>query len=145
MRVPNRRHSSCSSATIDSIQWRMEIVEDIPQGAVQSEKGKKLQDELRDALEAIDQTLAKSYCLVGTHFSTAEICVSYQLYWLRFSPELKSVMDTFPRVGAYIDRMFGRPAAETAKWPRPPNGFGQWCQIGRVTVSILMQIIISQA
>jgi len=124
LNAPERAHYQkwmyFASATIDAIQWRMEIIEDIPAGAVHSEKEKDLQDELRDGLEALDQTLAKGSFLVGNRFSTADICVSYQLYWLRFSPELKSVMDAFPRVGDHIDRMFARPAAETTKWPRPP-------------------------
>ena len=108
-----------ASATVDAIQGRIMIIEDIPVGAVQSEKEKTLQDELRDGLEALDQTLAKSSFLVGNRFGTADICVSYHLYWLRFWPELKSVMDAFPRVEAYIDRMFARPAVDTSKWPRP--------------------------
>jgi glutathione S-transferase len=109
-----------ASATIDSIQWRMEIVEDIPAGTVHDEKVKAMQDELRCAHEALDQVLSKSSFLVGNSFSTADICVSYQLYWLRFAPELKLVMDAYPRVRDYIDRMFARPAAKTEKWPRSP-------------------------
>ncbi len=109
-----------ASATIDSLQWRYDLIEDIPAGAVKSEKEKALQSELCDVLKAIDQTLAKGPFLVGNCFSTTDICVSYQLYWLRFAPEFKSVMDTFPQVQAYIDRMFARPAAKTAEWPRPP-------------------------
>ncbi len=108
-----------ASATIDSLQWRIEDIEDMPSGAFRSEKEKALQEELRDILKALDETLVKSPFLVGNRFSTADICVSYQLYWHRFWPEGKSVMETFPRVEAYIDRMFARPAANTAKWPRP--------------------------
>src|SRR4051812_2020241 len=109
-----------ASATIDSLQWRIELIEDFPPGAVHSEKEKALQEELRDILKALDQTLAKSSFLVGNRFSTADICVSYQLYWLRFWPEGKSVMDTFSHVEAHIDRMFARAAAKTTEWPRPP-------------------------
>lgn len=108
-----------ASATIDSLQWRYELIEDIQPNIVRREKEKVLQDELRDALEAIDQVLSKGSFLVGSRFSTADICMSYQLYWLRFGPELKSVMDTFPRVETYIDCMFARPAAKTSQWPRP--------------------------
>ena len=108
-----------ASASVDSIQGRIMIIEDIPAGDVQSKKEKDLQDELRAALEALDQTLVKDDFLVGNRFGTADICVSYQLYWLRFWPELKSVMDAFPRVETYIDRMLARPAVETAEWPRP--------------------------
>ena len=106
-----------ASATVDAVQKRMEIIEDIPAGAVHSEKIKDMQDELRGALEALDQALGKGSFLVGNRFGTADICVCYQLYWLRFAPELKSVMDAFPRVAAYIDRMLARPAAETSEWP----------------------------
>ncbi len=109
-----------ASATIDSMQFRMEIVDDIPAGDVRAAKVKALQEELHDAHVALDKVLAKDSFLVGDRFSTADICVSYQLYWLRFSPELKSVMDKFPRVRDYIDRMFARPAAKTSEWPRSP-------------------------
>lgn len=108
-----------ASATIDSLQWRIELIEDFPPSAVHSEKERGLLEELRDTHKALDQTLAKDSFLVGKRFSTADICVSYQLYWLRFWPDGKSVMDTFPHVEAYIDRMFARPAAKTAEWPRP--------------------------
>ena len=109
-----------ASATVDAIQGRIMIIEDIPAGAVQIEKEKALQDELHDVLVALDQALAKGSFLVGNRFGTADICVSYQLYWLRFGPELKSVIEAFPRVEEYVDRMFARPAADTAKWPCPP-------------------------
>jgi len=109
-----------ASATIDAIQFRTEFIENIP-ADVRSEKIKSLQEELRGALEALDRVLAKDSFLVGNRFSAADICVSYQLYWLRFAPELKSVMDTFPRVRDYIDRMFARPAAKTGEWPRSPS------------------------
>ncbi|HVK60436.1 MAG TPA: glutathione S-transferase family protein [Bdellovibrionales bacterium] len=109
-----------ASATIDSIQFRMEFIEDIPADNVRDKKIQALQDELRGAHEALDRVLAQNSFLAGNRFSAADICVSYQLYWLRFAPELKSVMDAFPRVQAYIDRMFARPAAKTAEWPRSP-------------------------
>jgi glutathione S-transferase len=104
-----------ASATVDSIQSRMMIIEDIPPGEVQKAKEKALQDELRDSLEALDQVLSKSSYLVGNRFGAADICVSYQLYWLPLWPELKPVMDAFPRVVAYIDRIITRPAATSMK------------------------------
>jgi len=108
-----------ASATIDTLQWCYETLEEIPTGTVQSEKMKTLENGLRDALVALDQVLAKDSFLVANRFGTADICVSYQLYWLRFGPELNTVMDAFPRVQSYIDRLFARPAAETGEWPRP--------------------------
>jgi glutathione S-transferase len=107
-----------AAATVDAFQTRIMVIEDIPPGEVQRTKEKALQEELRDALEALDQTLAKSSFLVGNRFSTADICVSYHLYWLLLWPELKSVMDPFPRVGAYIERMIQRPAANSGEWPK---------------------------
>lgn len=104
-----------ASATVDTIQSRIMIIEDIPPGEVQTAKEKALQEELRDSLEALDQVLSKNSFLVGNHFGAADICVSYQLFWLRLWPELKSVMDAFPRIDAYIDRMVTRPAAESTK------------------------------
>src|SRR3954452_7513484 len=41
-----------ASATVDSIQSRIMIIEDIPPGDVQRSKEKALQGELRDSLEA---------------------------------------------------------------------------------------------
>ena len=110
-----------ASATVDAIQGHYTYIEDTPAGTVRSEKEKLLQDQLRGALEALDKVLAKSSFLVGGRFSTADICVSYQLHWIQFAPELKSIMDAYPRVVSYINRMFARPAAKTAKWPRPPT------------------------
>jgi glutathione S-transferase len=104
-----------ASTTIDSIQSRVMIIEDIPPGDVQKTKEKNLQDELRDSLEALDQTLSKNSFLVNNRFSAADICVSYHLFWITLWPELKSVMDAFPRVGEYIERMAARPAAQSMK------------------------------
>src|SRR5439155_20439288 len=103
-----------ASATVDAIQGQYMIIEDIPAGELRAAKEKALQDDLRGVLEALDQVLSKNSFLVGNRFSTADICVSYQLFWLRLGPELKIVMDEFPRVEAYIDRMVNRPAAEAA-------------------------------
>ncbi len=104
-----------ASSTVDSIQSRIMVIEDIPPGEVHAAKEKALQDELRDGLEALDQVLSKDSFLVGNRFGAADICVSYHLFWLRLWPELNSVVDAFPRVGAYIDRMVTRPAAVSTK------------------------------
>lgn len=114
-RVDYQKWMYFASATIDAIQGKIMIIEDIPPGEVQTSKEKALQEELHDSLAALDQVLSKSSFLVGNRFSAADICVSYQLFWLRLWPELNSVMDQFPRVGAYIDRMVTRPAAESMK------------------------------
>lgn len=104
-----------ASATVDAIHGKNDLLEEIPSSEARTAQMKELQDDLRGALEALDQTLSKSEFLVGNRFSTADICVSYQLFWLRLGPELKPVMDQFPRVEAYIDRMVTRPAAVSSK------------------------------
>ena len=104
-----------ASATVDSIQGRIMIIEDIPPGDVHAAKEKALQEELRDSLEALDQVLSRNSFLVGNRFGAADICVSYQLFWLGLWPELKSEMEAFPRVGAYLDRMVTRPVAVSTK------------------------------
>ncbi|MGZ3698735.1 MAG: glutathione S-transferase family protein [Bdellovibrionota bacterium] len=104
-----------ASATIDPIQSKIMIIEDIPPGEVQTKKEKAVQEELRDALAALDQVLSKNSFLVGNRFGAADICVSYQLFWLTLWPELKSVMETFPRVGAYLERLTSRPAVVSMK------------------------------
>jgi glutathione S-transferase len=103
------------AASVDSIQGRIMVIEDIPPGDVQKTKEKNLQEELQGYCEALDQALSKGSFLVANRFSAADICVSYQLFWLRLWPELKSVMDAFPRVGAFIDRLAARPAALSTK------------------------------
>jgi glutathione S-transferase len=110
-----------ASAMIDSLQWRLELIDDLPPSAALAVKQKELLEDLRDILKTLDQSLAKTDFLVGNRFSAADICVSYQLYWHRFWPESKALIETFPRVDSYIDRMLTRPAAKTAEWPRPPT------------------------
>lgn len=104
-----------ASAAIDTIHRQFALIEDSPPGTGLESKVKVLQEDLQGTLEALDQVLSKNSFLVGNRFGTADICVSYQLFWLRLAPELKSVMDNFPRVDAYIDRMVTRPAAKSSK------------------------------
>ena len=122
-RVDYQKWMYFASTTLDSIQMRIMIIEDMPAGEVQKQKEKAVQDELRDSMEALDRILSKNSFLVGNRFSAADICVSYHLYWLPFWPELKSVTDAFPKVNEYVARMLARPAAQTAEWPKPSKLF----------------------
>jgi glutathione S-transferase len=100
--------------TVDPMQTRIMVIEDIPPGEVQKTKEAALQSDLGDACEAIDQALSKGQYLLGGRFSTADICISYHLYFLRLWPELGQVVAKFPRVTAYLDRMTKMPSAVKA-------------------------------
>ncbi len=104
-----------AASTLDPIQAKIMIIEDIPAGEVQKSKESEIQEELRDAMQALDRTLSRGDYLVGNRFTAADICVSYQALWLTLWPELESVMKLYPRVLAYIERMKSRPAAIQAK------------------------------
>lgn len=104
-----------AASTLDVFQTRIMIIEDIPPGEIQATKERALQADLQDALEALDRVFVKDQFLVGNRFSTADICVSYHLYWCKLWPELSSVMQRFPRVGEYVERMKKMPSAVQSK------------------------------
>jgi glutathione S-transferase len=103
-----------AASTIDTFQTRIMIIEDIPAGEYKSEKQEALLTELKDACGVLQNVLTKNSFLVANRFSTADICVSYHLYWLNLWPELESVMKKFPAVGAYLERMAAMPSAKKA-------------------------------
>ena len=100
-----------ASSTLDTIQTKVMIIEDIPPGEVHMAKLASLQTELRDALTALDHALEASPFLVGNRFTAADICVSYHLVWLPLWPELEAVVKDFPRAIEYVARMKARPKA----------------------------------
>jgi glutathione S-transferase len=104
-----------AASTIDPIQTRIMIIEDIAEGEVRAKKESALLQDFRDALHAMDQTLAKTSFLVANRFTAADICVSYHLYWTTLWPELDVIVLEFPRVGAYLQRMKEMPSAVKAK------------------------------
>ena len=100
-----------ASATLDVIQTRIMVIEDIPAGEVRTEKEAALVSELHDALTTLDSTLAKNTYLVANKFSAADICVSYHLYWLKLWPELDAEWRKFPRLHTYLERLQQMPSA----------------------------------
>jgi glutathione S-transferase len=104
-----------ASTTLDTFQTRIMVIEDIPAGEYQKSKEKALQEELHDALAAMDVTLAKSPWLVGNRLSTADLCVGYHFYWLKMWPELDSIANAFPRVNDYLARLQALPSAVKAE------------------------------
>jgi glutathione S-transferase len=104
-----------ADSTIDPMQTRIMIIEDIPAGEVRTAKESKLVEELNDAMHAMDLTLSKNSYLVANRFSAADICVSYHLYWLRMWPELDAVVTKFPKIVSYLDRLKNMPSAIEAK------------------------------
>jgi glutathione S-transferase len=104
-----------AASTLDAFQIRIMVIEDIPPGEVQMTKLNALQSDLRDALTTLDRVFAKQSFLVDNHFTVADICVSYHLYWCKLWPELDSVIRDFPRIVAYLERMKAMPSAIQAK------------------------------
>ena len=116
---PDRAHYQqwmyFAASTLDPVVSRIMIIEDIPAGELRTNKETALLTELKDAVRAVDQTVAKSEYLVGNRFSAADICVSYHFYWVSLWPELQAVVDQFPKVVSYLDRLKKRPSAIEAK------------------------------
>lgn len=100
-----------SGETLDRIQARIMIIEDIPAGEVFDAKMNPLLSDLRDACETLDQALQTGPFLMGSKLSLPDICMSYQLYWLAMWPELNAIMTEFPRVTGYFERMRKHPGA----------------------------------
>lgn len=100
-----------AASTLDPVQTRIMIIEDIPPGEVFEAKQSALQEFLGDALEALDHALAKGEFLLGNRLSAADISVSYHLFWIRLWPELDVVIQKHPRVIDYLERLKKRPAA----------------------------------
>jgi glutathione S-transferase len=104
-----------AASTLDPFQTRIMIIEDIPAGELYSQKFSQLIEEVGDAMETLNIALARSEFMCGQTFTAADICVSYHLFWLKLWPEFLSVMDKYPRVLSYLDRMTARPAASKSE------------------------------
>lgn len=99
-----------AASTVDTLVTRVSIIEDIPPGEVLDTKMSALLSEVTDTVDLLEQTLTKNEYLVGK-FTTADICVSYHLYFCSLWPEMKAIIDGHPRVTAYMERLSQRPAA----------------------------------
>jgi glutathione S-transferase len=104
-----------ATSTIDPMQTRMMIIEDIPAGELRTTKETALLGEFRDAMSALDQTLGKHGFLVAGKFSASDISVGYHLYWCTFWPEFDGIIREFPSVVAYLERLKNMPSAVEAK------------------------------
>ena len=103
-----------ASATIDPIQTRIMVIEDIPAGEYQVSKQAAVVSDLQDTLETLDQVLSKNSYLVGNQFTAADICVGYHLTWLKLWPELDVVYNQYPSINAYLERLQKMPSAVQA-------------------------------
>lgn len=101
--------------TLDLIQTRMMIVEDIPAGKIRDDKEAALYETLEKAMGFLERQLKKSEFLLGSSISAADICVGYHLYWLTLWPELKAKMQKAPKTLSYLAQLQKRPAAAEAK------------------------------
>ena len=100
-----------AASTVDTFQTRIMIIEDIPPGGVQAEKETSLLADFRDGLGALDLVLAKNSYLVANRFSAADICVGYHLYWCKLWPEFAAILQLFPQVDSYLERLKNLPSA----------------------------------
>ncbi len=91
------------------------IIEDIPPGDYFHEKSSALFAEVKDAAELLNTVLTHQDYLVNGHFSAADIGVSYHLYFCKLWPELKVIIDAYPYLNRYLERVMARPAAVKAK------------------------------
>ncbi|MBL7715824.1 MAG: glutathione S-transferase family protein [Bdellovibrionales bacterium] len=104
-----------SAATLDPFRARIMIIEDIPEGELRTKKEAALIGDVNDAMFTLDRALSKNQFLVGERLTAADICVTYDLYFSTFWPEFKVVMEKYPNVLAYLNRMMKNPAANQAE------------------------------
>ncbi len=103
-----------AASTLDPFVGRVMIIEDIPAGEVQAAKQSAMLADFQDAIEGLDRGLAKSEFLLGSRVSAADICVAYHLYFSMLWPELSSLIERFPRITAFYQRMKQLPSAVKA-------------------------------
>ena len=104
-----------AASSMDPFIVRVMIIEDIPPGEIFKAKEAPLLAEVRDTSAFLNQMLSKNEFLVANRFSAADICVSYHLAFAMLWPELKVIVDEYPNLTQYLERMKKRPAAEKAK------------------------------
>lgn len=100
-----------SASTVDPIQTRIMIVEDIPPGDLYDKKFAAIVSDLQDSMRTLDLTLSRNSYLVGNAFSAADIAVAYHLGFLRLWPELDEHIVKFPSVIEYLERLKKMPSA----------------------------------
>ena len=104
-----------AASTIDPLQSRIMVVEDIPPGEIFTQKETALLSEAKDAFQFLDQALTKNPFLLKSGFSAADICVSYHLYFLQLWPEFKNLIDECKHLARYLELLRDRPAAIRSK------------------------------
>lgn len=104
-----------ATSTIDPLMTRMMIIEDILPGEVFNQKMEVLMSDMREVVDYLDRELSKKEYLVANKFSSADISVSYHMYFLNLWPEFKAMIDSAPNLLAYMKRLQNRPSALDAK------------------------------
>lgn len=100
-----------SEASVAPFNSKIMIIEDIPPGEVFQAKENALRTEVRDFAEFLNSVLSKQEYLLASGFSAADICMSYQLYIACLWPEMSSIINDFPSLTNYLERVQKRPAA----------------------------------
>ena len=100
--------------SIGSVSARIQIIEDIPEGAVKTQKSQRLFEELTDTIEIVGNALNKKQYLLGS-FTAADIFIGYHTYYASLWPELNEIIERNANVSQYLKRLKSRPAAVASK------------------------------
>lgn len=103
-----------ASATLDPFRARIMIIEDIPEGELRTKKEAALISDVNDAMVSLERVFSSNEFLLGKKMSAADICIAYDLYFSKLWPEFESVMQKYPAVMKYLDRMMQSEAAAKA-------------------------------
>jgi len=88
--------------------WRMSKHSALypPEKRIAAEVG-NARDDFKAMAAVLDEHMAKRPFVVGSHVTVADFVLAYTLDWAN---EVK-LLDAFPRLRDYMERMYGRPAA----------------------------------
>ncbi len=96
------------------IQIRIMVIEDIPAGEVRTTKEAALISDLESAMDTLNLTLSKRDYLVGDRFRPLIFTLATTSTGTPCGLELNVVMQKYPSVVAYLERMRKHPAAVRA-------------------------------
>jgi len=92
-----------------------------PDGSPNREKIDGVLPAMRQQVELLDRTIAKTGYLAGTDFSLADIVVMPLLYYLRKFPEGSEAIRNNKNLDVYYERLSERPCFKATIPPPPPG------------------------